>query len=101
MLPRGACRTTRASARRIVSCSGVCASSLCSQIPHVPAPTFGVFPIRVRFGSVSGPLGGVGGVGERGLAAWAGAANMFSRNRTHAWVTWQSNPNHSQHVASM
>ena len=43
MLPRGVCRTTRASARRSVSCRGVCASSLCPQIPHVPTPTFGAF----------------------------------------------------------
>ena len=43
MLPPGACRTSRAAARRIVSCRCLCASSLCSQIPHVPAPTFGVF----------------------------------------------------------
>ena len=43
MLPPGACRTSRASARRIVSCRGLCASSLCPKIPLVPAPTFGVF----------------------------------------------------------
>ena len=43
MLPPGACRTSRAPARRIVSCRGLCASSLCPQIPHLPAPTFGVF----------------------------------------------------------
>ena len=50
MLPPGACRTSCASARRIVSCRGLCASSLCSQIPLVPAPTFGVFryPLVVR-----------------------------------------------------
>ena len=33
MLPPGACRSSRASARRIVSCRGLCVSSLCSQIP--------------------------------------------------------------------
>ena len=43
MLPPGACRSSRASARRIVSCRALCASSLCPQIPHAPAPTFGVF----------------------------------------------------------
>ena len=43
MLPPGACRTSRASARRIVSCKGLCASSLCPQIPVVPAPSFGAF----------------------------------------------------------
>ena len=43
MLPPGACRSSRASARRIVSCRGLCASSLCSQIPLAPAPTFGAF----------------------------------------------------------
>ena len=43
MLPPGACRTSRASAKRIVLCRGGCTSSLCPQIPHVPAPTFGVF----------------------------------------------------------
>ena len=40
MLPPGACRSSRASAKRIVSCKGLCASSLCPQIPHAPAPTF-------------------------------------------------------------
>ena len=43
MLPPGACRSSRASARRIVSCRALCASSLCPPIPHAPAPTFGVF----------------------------------------------------------
>ena len=43
MLPPGACRSSRASARRIVSCRGLCVSSLCSQIPLAPAPTFGAF----------------------------------------------------------
>ena len=43
MLPPGACRSSRASARRIVSCRALCASSLCPQVPHAPAPTFGVF----------------------------------------------------------
>ena len=40
MLPPGASRTNRASARRIVSCRALCASSLCPQIPHVATPTF-------------------------------------------------------------
>ena len=40
MLPPGACCTSRASTRRIVSCKGRCASSLCPQVPRVPAPTF-------------------------------------------------------------
>ena len=43
MLPPGACRTSSASAKRIVSCRGVCVSSLYPHIPHVPAPTFGGF----------------------------------------------------------
>ena len=43
ILPPGACCTSRAYARRIVSCRGVCVSSLCPQIPHAPGPTFGVF----------------------------------------------------------
>ena len=43
MLPPGACRMSHASARRIVSCRGLCVSSLCSQIPLAPAPTFGAF----------------------------------------------------------
>ena len=43
MLPPGACRSSRASARRIVSCRALCASSLFPQIQHAPAPTFGVF----------------------------------------------------------
>ena len=43
MLPPGACRSSRASARRIVSYRGLCASSLCPQIPHAPASTFGGF----------------------------------------------------------
>ena len=43
MLPPGACRSSRASAKRIVSCRGLCVSSLCSQIPLAPAPTFGAF----------------------------------------------------------
>ena len=43
MLPPGACRSSRDSARRIVSCRGLCVSSLCPQIPHAPAPTFGGF----------------------------------------------------------
>ena len=43
MLPPGARRSSRASARRIVSCRGLCASSLFPQIPHAPAPTFGGF----------------------------------------------------------
>ena len=34
-----ACRRSRASARRIVPCSGLCASSLCPPIPHAPAPS--------------------------------------------------------------
>ena len=42
MLLPGVCRTSCASARSIVSCRGDCASSLCPQIPHAPAPTFGV-----------------------------------------------------------
>ena len=46
MLPPGACRSSRASARRIVSCKGLCASSLCPQIPLVPAHIWG-FPIFV------------------------------------------------------
>ena len=46
MLPPGACRMSHASARRIVSCSGLCVSSLCSQIPLAPAPTFGAFRKR-------------------------------------------------------
>ena len=33
MLPPGACRMSHASARRIVSCRGLCVSSLCSQNP--------------------------------------------------------------------
>ena len=41
MLPLGACRMSHASARRIVSCRGLCVSFLCSQIPLAPAPTFG------------------------------------------------------------
>ena len=48
MLPPGACRSSRASAKRIVSCRGLCASSLCPQIPHAPAPTFGVFRMVPR-----------------------------------------------------
>ena len=40
-LPPGACRMSHASTRRIVSCRGLCVSSLCSQIPLAPAPTFG------------------------------------------------------------
>ena len=56
MLPPGACRSSRASARRIVSCRALCASSLCPQIPHAPAPTFGVFrfriPCKIWFGSL-------------------------------------------------
>ena len=45
MLAPGACRMTyaSASARRIVSRRGLCVSSLCSQIPLAPAPTFGAF----------------------------------------------------------
>ena len=43
MLPPGACRSSRASAKCIVSCRGLCASSLCPQVPHAPAPTFGGF----------------------------------------------------------
>ena len=43
MLPPGACRMSHASARRIVSCRGLCASSLCSQIPLPSAATFGAF----------------------------------------------------------
>ena len=43
MLPPGACCTSRASAKRIVSCRCLCVSSLCPQIPHAPAPTFGGF----------------------------------------------------------
>ena len=43
MLPPGACRMSHASAKRIVSCGGLCVSSLCSQIPLAPAPTFGAF----------------------------------------------------------
>ena len=43
MLPPGACRMSHASARRIVSCRGLCVSSLCFQIPLAPAPTFGAF----------------------------------------------------------
>ena len=43
MLPPGACRSSRASAKCIVSCRGLCVSSLCSQIPLAPAPTFGAF----------------------------------------------------------
>ena len=41
ILPPGACRTSHASARRIVSCKALCVSSLYSQIPLAPAPTFG------------------------------------------------------------
>ena len=41
MLPPGACRTSSASARRIVWCRGVCVYSLCPQ----PAPIFGGFRI--------------------------------------------------------
>ena len=44
-----ACRTSRASARRIVSCRGACASSLCPQIPHAPAPTFGAFRLKAFY----------------------------------------------------
>ena len=43
MLLPGACRMSRASARRIVSCKGRWVSSPCPQIPHAPAPTFGGF----------------------------------------------------------
>ena len=43
LLP-SACRTSRASARRIVSCRGVCVSSLSSQIPLAPALTFSWLP---------------------------------------------------------
>ena len=43
MLPPGACRMSHASARRIVSCRGLCVSSLRCQIPLAPAPTFGAF----------------------------------------------------------
>ena len=48
MLPPGACRMSHASTRRIVSCRGLCVSSLCSQIPLAPAPTFGAFPTVVN-----------------------------------------------------
>ena len=48
MLPPGACRMSHASARRIVSCRGLCVSSLCSQIPLAPAPTFGAFRNKER-----------------------------------------------------
>ena len=58
MLPPGACRSSRASARRIVSCKGLCASSLCPQNPHAPAPTFGAF--RRMFLRKSTKLGGCG-----------------------------------------
>ena len=47
MLPPGACRTSRASTRRSVSCRGLCASSICPQIPHVPAPTCGAFRKKI------------------------------------------------------
>ena len=43
MLPPSACRMSHASARRIVSCRDLCVSSLYSQIPLAPAPTFGAF----------------------------------------------------------
>ena len=43
MLPPGACRSSRASAKHIVSCRGLCVSSLRSQIPLALAPTFGAF----------------------------------------------------------
>ena len=46
MLPPGACRMSHASARRIVPCRGLCVSSLCSQIPLAPAPTFGAFRLK-------------------------------------------------------
>ena len=49
MLPPGACRSSRASARRIVSCRGLCASSLCSQIRgrilYTPTPP----PLKIPF----------------------------------------------------
>ena len=55
MLPPGACRMSHASARRIVSCRGLCVSSLCSQIPLAPAPTFGAFrSVRVVARQLSG-----------------------------------------------
>ena len=41
MLPPGAGRTSLASASRIVSRKGLCVSSLCPEIPHVPAPHLG------------------------------------------------------------
>ena len=46
MLPPGARArpTSGASARHIFSYRGLCASSLCLQIPHAPAPTLGGFP---------------------------------------------------------
>ena len=50
---------TVASARRIVSCSCLCASSLCPQFPHVPAPTFGVFQIEGEAGSFLSHFTGV------------------------------------------
>ena len=43
---RRACGTSRASARHIVSCKGLCASSLCPQIPHVPDPTLAIGAFR-------------------------------------------------------
>ena len=46
MLPPGACRMSHASARRIVSCRGLCVSSLCSQIPLPPAPTLVAFRLN-------------------------------------------------------
>ena len=38
VLPPSACRTSRSSARRIVSCRGVCASSLCPKSHMCPLP---------------------------------------------------------------
>ena len=49
MLPPGARRMSHASARRIVSCRDLCVSSLCSQIPLAPAPTFGAKHCLVGF----------------------------------------------------
>ena len=43
MLPPSACRTSRASARRIVSCRGLCASSLCPKSHMRPLQHFGSF----------------------------------------------------------
>ena len=47
MLPPSACRPCCASTMEAHCCSkGLCASSLCPQIPHAPAPTFGGFRLR-------------------------------------------------------